>query len=80
MERAADLVLVSGRVATIKDAFAIASLSVRSIRQNLAFAFIYNMVAIPVAATGLLNPLVAVLAMFASSLTVIVNALRITRT
>jgi cation transport ATPase len=49
----------------------------RVIRQNLAFAFLYNALAIPLAVTGPLNPLLAVCAMFASSLSVIGNTLRI---
>ena len=47
------------------------------IRQNLGFAFFYNVLGIPLAMSGLLNPMIAVLAMFASSLTVIGNTLRI---
>jgi heavy metal translocating P-type ATPase len=54
-------------------------LAQRVIRQNVFFAFFYNGLAIPLAISGLLNPLVAVLAMFASSLTVIGNALRISK-
>jgi cation transport ATPase len=45
----------------------------------LAFAFIYNLIAIPVAMSGLLTPLVAVSAMLLSSLTVIGNTLRLMR-
>jgi heavy metal translocating P-type ATPase len=47
------------------------------IRQNLGFAFFYNLLGIPLAMSGRLNPLIAVLAMFASSLTVIGNTLRL---
>jgi heavy metal translocating P-type ATPase len=79
MREASDLIITSGRLDTIKDAFDIAALSVKSVRQNITFAFVYNAVAIPVAAAGFLNPLVAVFAMFASSLTVIGNALRLSR-
>jgi P-type Cu+ transporter len=79
MREASDLIVTSGRLDTIKDVFDIAALSVKSVRQNLAFAFAYNAVAIPVAAVGFLNPLVAVFAMCASSLTVIGNALRVSR-
>jgi heavy metal translocating P-type ATPase len=79
IQEASDLIVTSGRLATIRDAFVIAALSVKRVRQNLAFALLYNATAVPVAAAGLLNPLIAVLAMFASSLTVIGNALRIAR-
>ena len=51
----------------------------RIIRQNLFFAFFYNLFGIPLAAAGALNPLVAAVAMFASSATVVFNTLRISR-
>jgi Cu+-exporting ATPase len=57
----------------------LSSRAMRTIRQNLLFAFLYNAVAVPLAATGLLNPFIAVLAMATSSLTVTGNALRLTR-
>jgi heavy metal translocating P-type ATPase len=76
---ASDLVIPSGKPAVIMDVFRLSSLSVRTVRQNLSFAFLYNATAVPIAAAGLLNPVVAVLAMFASSLTVIGNSLRIAR-
>ena len=49
------------------------------IRQNLVFAFAYNLLGIPLAVAGFLNPLLAALAMFASSLTVVLNTLRLSR-
>jgi Cu2+-exporting ATPase len=51
----------------------------RVIRQNLAWAFAYNVVAIPLAATGHLTPLTAALGMSLSSLLVVANALRLAR-
>ena len=77
---AADLIIMGGKLTRIIETFDLAALSVRTTRQNLRFAFLYNVTAIPVAAAGLLNPLIAVLAMFMSSLTVIGNALRLSRT
>jgi heavy metal translocating P-type ATPase len=74
-----DLIILSGRPELIAEVFTLSSLSKRMVRQNLSFAFLYNAVAIPVAALGLLNPLIAVSAMWASSLTVIGNGLRIGR-
>ncbi len=51
----------------------------RTIHQNLAWAFLYNLVGIPLALTGQLTPIVAALAMVASSLLVMVNSLRLQR-
>jgi len=63
----------------ILDARNLSLLTFKTIRQNLFFAFFYNALAIPLAASGLLNPLIAVFAMFASSLTVVGNASRLSR-
>ena len=76
---AADLILNTSRLDAVEALFSIAALSSRTTRQSLVFAFVYNALAIPLAAAGLLNPLIAVFAMFASSLTVILNALRVSR-
>ncbi|OPY75438.1 MAG: Copper-exporting P-type ATPase A [Syntrophorhabdus sp. PtaU1.Bin153] len=76
-KEASDLMIPSGRLAAIADAFDLSERSVRMVRQNLFLAFFYNVTAIPVAAAGLLSPLVAVCAMFMNSLTVIGNTLRI---
>jgi Cu+-exporting ATPase len=78
-KEASDLLIPSGKPLSIADAFELSSLSLRTTRQNLSFAFLYNAIAIPVAAAGLLNPLIAVLAMFMSSLTVIGNTLRVSK-
>ncbi len=74
---ASDITLLSGKPGRILAARHLSVLTTRIIRQNLFFAFLYNALGIPLAMTGLLNPLVAVLAMFASSLSVIGNTLRI---
>lgn len=79
MREASDLMIPGGRPDVIIDAFELSALSTRTVRQNLSFAFLYNIIAIPVAAAGLLNPVIAVTAMFMSSLTVIGNSLRISR-
>jgi Cu+-exporting ATPase len=55
----------------------LSALTPKTVRQNLFLAFLYNGLAIPLVAAGSLNPLMAVFAMFASSLTVIGNAVRV---
>jgi heavy metal translocating P-type ATPase len=74
---ASDFTLLAGDPGRVLEILDLSALTMKTIRQNLFFAFLYNGLAIPLAVAGLLNPLVAVLAMFASSLTVIGNALRI---
>ena len=76
---AADLTLVSGDPAGIADAILLARATLRIIRANLAWAFGYNVVAIPLAALGYINPLFAGVAMSASSLIVVTNSLRLRR-
>ena len=76
---AADLTLVAGDPALIADAILLARATLRTIRQNLAWAFGYNVVALPLAALGYLNPLFAGLAMSASSVIVVTNGLRLRR-
>ncbi|HEX2966778.1 MAG TPA: cation-translocating P-type ATPase [Syntrophorhabdaceae bacterium] len=73
--QAADFIIPSGKPYLLKNIFTLASSSERKTHQNMFFSFVYNAIAIPVAVAGLLNPLIAVFAMFASSLTVILNTL-----
>jgi heavy metal translocating P-type ATPase len=76
---ASDITIMAGDPARITEVFDLSASTVRIIRQNLLFAFFYNGLALPVAVTGLLNPLIAVFAMFASSLCVIGNSFRISK-
>jgi Cu+-exporting ATPase len=76
---ASDLTLVSGDLRAAADAIRLSRATLRTIRQNLAWAFGYNVAAIPLAAAGLLNPLVAGAAMALSSVSVVANALRLRR-
>ncbi len=73
---AADVVILGDRLERLFDAFEIIAVTRRRFRQNLAWALLYNATAIPLAVTGLLNPLFAALAMSASSLLVVWNSSR----
>ncbi len=77
---ASDLTFLTSDPTRILDARTLSFSTSKIIRQNLLFAFAYNGLALPAAVSGLLNPLIAVFAMFAGSLTVIGNALRISKT
>lgn len=76
---AADVILVRTDLSTVPDAVELAHATLRTIRGNLAWAFGYNVVAIPVAALGWLNPLIAGAAMAFSSFFVVTNSLRLRR-
>jgi Cu+-exporting ATPase len=76
---AADLTLIGGDLAGIADAIELARATGRVIHANLAWASGYNLIAIPLAALGYLNPLFAGIAMSASSLVVVGNSLRLRR-
>ncbi|MFI8879245.1 heavy metal translocating P-type ATPase [Streptomyces sp. NPDC055243] len=74
---AADVTLVRGDIETVADAVLLARRTLRTIRTNLVWAFGYNAVTVPLAAVGLLNPMVAAAAMSVSSLLVVGNSLRL---
>lgn len=73
------IVLVQGSPLKVVEALHLAQRTFQIIRQNLFWAFIYNIVAVPVAALGLLNPMIASAAMAFSSFSVVGNSLRIPR-
>ena len=75
----ADTVLLSGRLSSVWEAVGVASKTMWVIRQNLAWATLYNLIAIPAAALGLLNPWLSGIGMSLSSVIVIGNALRLRR-
>lgn len=74
-----DLVLVKGDLLKAVEAIELSKATLRNIKQNLFWAFIYNSIGIPVAAFGLLNPILSSAAMGFSSVSVVLNALRLKR-
>ena len=76
---ASDLTLVSGDLRAATDAIRLSRATLRTIKQNLGWAFGYNVAALPLAALGLLNPVIAGAAMAFSSVSVVLNALRLRR-
>jgi P-type Cu+ transporter len=76
---AADLILLRGDLRVVPEAVSLAREAHTVIRRNLAWAFGYNVAAIPLAAVGLLNPLIAGAAMAASSTFVVANSVRLRR-
>ena len=75
----ADAVLLSGDPAALADAFDLAGRAMRVIRENLAWATLYNLAAVPAAAAGFVTPWIAGIGMSGSSLAVVLNALRLRR-
>ena len=75
--RSADVVLVRRDLTVVADAIVLSRRTLATIRGNLVWALGYNVVAIPLAAAGLLNPLIAAAAMSASSVLVVTNSLRL---
>jgi Cu+-exporting ATPase len=75
--QSAQIVLLNGNLGHLKDAFAISNATLTTIKQNLFWAFAYNVVAIPIAAMGFLNPMWGALFMAFSDVVVIGNSIRL---
>ena len=78
-QRQADAVLLSGRLADLRAAFATSTRTLTIIRENLFWALAYNLTAVPLAALGVVTPWMAGIGMSASSLVVILNSMRLFR-
>ncbi len=78
-QAAADMVLLSGELLRLAEGVSVARKTQSVIRQNLAWAVLYNLIAIPAAAMGYVTPWMAGVGMSASSLIVVLNALRLAR-
>ncbi|HET7831476.1 MAG TPA: heavy metal translocating P-type ATPase [Gallionella sp.] len=76
---AADLTLMRNDLMSVADAISLSRATLKKIRQNLFFAFAYNVLGIPLAALGMLNPVIAGAAMAMSSVSVVSNALLLKR-
>lgn len=76
---AADITLIRNDLMSVADAIALSRATLKKIRQNLFFAFVYNILGIPLAAVGMLNPVIAGAAMAMSSVSVVSNSLLLKR-
>jgi len=76
---ASDVTLVRGSLTGVVTAIKLSKATFRKIKQNLFWALFYNVIAIPMAILGLLHPLIAEIAMAASSVNVVTNSVRLKR-
>ncbi|GAB2028216.1 heavy metal translocating P-type ATPase [Lactovum odontotermitis] len=76
---AGDVTVIGGKIAKIPELIEISHKTMAKVKQNYFWAFIYNLIGLPLAAFGLLNPMIAAAAMSLSSVSVITNSLLLTR-
>jgi Cu+-exporting ATPase len=74
-----DVVLIDEKPSSIYESYKISKRTFRAVKENLTFSILYNVVAVPLAVLGFVNPLVAALSMSLSSLVVVANSMRIKR-
>jgi Cu+-exporting ATPase len=74
-----DIVLLDEKPLRLYEAFKLSRRTFRAVKENLGFSLVYNVVAVPLAVSGFVNPLVAALSMSLSSLIVVGNSMRIKR-
>ncbi len=77
--QASDIVLMRSDMRAIPTSLRLSRATLHTIKSNLFWAFAYNTIAVPVAAAGLLNPMIAGAAMAFSSVFVVLNSMRLTR-
>lgn len=78
-QNAADIVFQGDKLAPVLEAYETAKASMRLTRTNLGLTIMYNLIAVPLAFAGMVTPLIAAIAMSASSMTVVLNSLRLNR-
>ena len=76
---AADIILLNSEIEAVPESLGLARATLRTIKQNLFWAFFYNAVGVPLAALGFMSPILCAAAMGLSDIVVIGNALRLTR-
>jgi P-type Cu+ transporter len=77
--QSAQVILLKGNLDLLKSAYGISKITLITIKQNLFWAFFYNIIAIPIAAVGMLNPMIAAASMAFSDVFVVLNSLRLRR-